>query len=116
MIPAEPGIRPRAVHVLGDRLMSLQAIFDANSFAVVGASRPGTVLSMPTAQRRASGNRIGLVSARGGAAILPADQRVSDRCGIGTGVWRYCYWLPAYLTAQYCDVYSWRLGRCIRLR
>jgi hypothetical protein len=90
MIPAESGIRPRAVHVSGDRLMSLQAILDASSVAVVGASRPGTVLSMLTAQRRASGNRIG------------AD------------VW--CYWLLTYLTAQYCDVYLRRLGRCIRLR
>ena len=86
MIPAEPAVRPRAVDASGDRLMSLQAILDDNSVAVAGASRPGAGQSGLTAQRRPAGNRTGVISVGGGAAILLADRRVSDPCRVGTDV------------------------------
>jgi len=43
MILDQPVTHPRAVDLSHERLKSLEAIFDARSVAVVGASRPGTV-------------------------------------------------------------------------
>lgn len=43
MIVGEPIAHPRADDLSGTRLRSLQAIFEAKSVAVVGASRPGSI-------------------------------------------------------------------------
>ncbi len=43
MILGEPILHPRAVHLSDTRLRSLEAIFEAKSVAVVGASLPGSI-------------------------------------------------------------------------
>jgi acyl-CoA synthetase (NDP forming) len=43
LILGDPVVHPRAEHLSRERLASLQAIFDARSVAVVGASAPGTI-------------------------------------------------------------------------